>query len=1147
MPRPIPPDVTPPAILGACGCGCEGEQCRIDTDSIGYTTTTPASGESQTLTVENRDAEIPCGKDYYHWSCNKGSFNQETGLSVIYTAPASGSATIYLHAKCPDHPETWEGILVDTLTITVGDCNCGPFHTILLDGHHSLWGPMEVDARAEPYPLTISGKDPTLPCDLEYGWRWGWFKDSYVSPIAGASANFYAPTGGDEGTIHLRCKGLNVDSLDVVVKDPDSCACTGNEEINGDTRITFGNEKTYTIDNVSPTDPCDIRYTWTITSDDIDLFAELSFKDNIATGQEVTIKHQGSHSGTFTIHLRCKAIEYDTLDVDVTDCSCTNDEEIIGNEHIQPNRAMDLSLSGKHGTFPCDMEYEWRVNPAYNPGGECYIQGVGAGNEAVFVSGVTFGLAVVEVRCKLGNWGDSGVLSIWIADCMCYTDDITPSGPLDLGKNSSVFLQVNPNTDHPDLPCDEDYEWEVDSGPADCYVLPSYGWDTRFYSAETVGTAVVTLYCKRDENPGYRDSVTINITVCCGKAHIEGPTKIGSEGYGIFEVVPNPGKSLCPGYYYTWEIRQTNTDAYLADSTGIEATLVAGKDKETITLDLYCDGAPEDDFTVVVGCGSVGIVVNPNDVVRYWHSVPWFRRSKSLRLSLAGPYGTCTPSRYSWSENHESAYISGTGTSVTLQGGGCAGNGVVTVRLDGSVESTLEFYTYGGYDVVIVGWAHRGNGMIDIWMQVKLEGTSTYVTNLSQGAFDVYLNSNPASIYEFTRPTGGYMSASIMMDFSGSMVSDIALAKAAACAFVDNMTGSDEANVIKFGGLRQGSTGCTWSVKSPWGTNKTTLKSDINYNDPVTGYTPIYNVVYQRASDVTTRDGNICMGLLYTDGADTCSDKTLSQAIDRFNQQKSQTGANHNAVMTIVGLGSEVPKSEMTQLATLTGGQYYHVINTAQMGDLFEALAKQKNCYHVRVGSPYTSGSIEVRAEYTSGCDKSGYATTDYEIEYSGDPWNTRTYACTSVSCNCGVQSDCSKACDGAWSTGSGNYAATACMLNEGVRFTFGGLSSLSYSSIVQVTWRVKMSTPRCFRDYYFAIGGGGSPGSPTTVPYYIPARTDSSPTEYYVVRETKTGGGALTRTDCMYLNVYKTNDYFHPDLSNLNVWEASVTVGYTI
>jgi len=83
--------------------------------SIGYYTDQINPGDTLGLTVENADKS--CGGENYTWekSAGGGSLSAETGLDVIYTAPADG-------ADCPGNTTITlycGGEVVDTLVITI--------------------------------------------------------------------------------------------------------------------------------------------------------------------------------------------------------------------------------------------------------------------------------------------------------------------------------------------------------------------------------------------------------------------------------------------------------------------------------------------------------------------------------------------------------------------------------------------------------------------------------------------------------------------------------------------------------------------------------------------------------------------------------------------------------------------------------------------------------------------------------------------------------------------------------------------------------------------------------------------------------------------------------------------------------------------
>jgi len=122
---PLPLGIGPGWLLSGRGFGSRwsgaGIDCCLDKDSpllyvhIGYYTSSIDAGETLGLTVEG--AHELCGGENYEWIevNGVGSLDAETGLSVIYTAPATGH-------NCPGNAEiqlVCGGEVVDTLVVTI--------------------------------------------------------------------------------------------------------------------------------------------------------------------------------------------------------------------------------------------------------------------------------------------------------------------------------------------------------------------------------------------------------------------------------------------------------------------------------------------------------------------------------------------------------------------------------------------------------------------------------------------------------------------------------------------------------------------------------------------------------------------------------------------------------------------------------------------------------------------------------------------------------------------------------------------------------------------------------------------------------------------------------------------------------------------
>lgn len=122
---PLPLGFGPGWMLSGRGFGYSwawlGIDCCLDVDdpekyvTIGYFTSEISEGETLGLTVEQ--AREDCDGENYEWIevNDVGSLSAESGLDVIYTAPATG-------ANCPGNAEIWlscGGEVVDTLIVTI--------------------------------------------------------------------------------------------------------------------------------------------------------------------------------------------------------------------------------------------------------------------------------------------------------------------------------------------------------------------------------------------------------------------------------------------------------------------------------------------------------------------------------------------------------------------------------------------------------------------------------------------------------------------------------------------------------------------------------------------------------------------------------------------------------------------------------------------------------------------------------------------------------------------------------------------------------------------------------------------------------------------------------------------------------------------
>lgn len=611
MPRPIPADVTPPVIFGIAGCGgCEGVQCKGGEETIGGDPSlelTMSAGDQQTLTVEDLDSDLPCDGDFFEWIVSNGTIDNGdggiTGLSVVYTAPdTADTITVTLYVRHPDHEGIWQGIECDSIEIEVGDsCVCTGIELIEVNGEI---GNAVVD-KGSSATLTIRNKDLFDPCNNSYTW-YRTHINSYISPTLGSLVTFVASATVETGIVSLYCGGnpTPVDQITIDVVDPSTCNCSGVETIWGDTdngRFEPGGSVVVEVHNRAVVDPCDLEYTWTITSSVSGLAAALSFPGG-NVGWQVTIFHDGvGPTGLFEVHLFCKGIEVSNSPATllVAPCYCSGVEHLNTNAPSQVGFDVQGNITilnnGLHPQHPCDGDeddaYVWSLGPT-TPNDVTLL--VDVGNPCTILSGFTEGTISLQIHC---HGVLQGVVSIDIVDCQCsdeyiVEDGTTDQGPFTMFINTSIHLRAT--SKDPANPCShDDYDWIFGGGSPHGYFVPGTGiGDEIYFHAQTAGQQTIGVRCKGVQT----DTCIINIqdTVNCGGEWIQ-PSTTNYEGYTGGVVTFSAQDAQAEAAAYTWHL----LDTYSADphtrspSSGYSTVVTLGPNylcNHPIIMELRCDG-----------------------------------------------------------------------------------------------------------------------------------------------------------------------------------------------------------------------------------------------------------------------------------------------------------------------------------------------------------------------------------------------------------------------------------------------------------------------------------------------------------------------------------------------------------------------------
>ncbi|MGH7601446.1 MAG: VWA domain-containing protein, partial [bacterium] len=178
-------------------------------------------------------------------------------------------------------------------------------------------------------------------------------------------------------------------------------------------------------------------------------------------------------------------------------------------------------------------------------------------------------------------------------------------------------------------------------------------------------------------------------------------------------------------------------------------------------------------------------------------------------------------------------------------------------------------------------------------------------------------------------------STMLVMDVSGSMIEELADAKAGNLAFLDQLRPIDRAGIIQFCGF----------IKEllPFTTDKAPLKTNIAVADTCPA-TAIYDAL-MTAVQATKRENYRRAIILYTDGFDNASVITKQAVID--------SAQFYNLPIFTIALGGGTDTQALQDIAANTGGLFFATENAIDFISIYKQLAVLIQNYYVMAhGSP---------------------------------------------------------------------------------------------------------------------------------------------------------------------------------------------------
>ena len=250
---------------------------------------------------------------------------------------------------------------------------------------------------------------------------------------------------------------------------------------------------------------------------------------------------------------------------------------------------------------------------------------------------------------------------------------------------------------------------------------------------------------------------------------------------------------------------------------------------------------------------------------------------------------------------------------------------------------------------------------VTVYLSV-LDGSGQPVLGLTEGDFSISEDDVSPNVTGFIAAGNQPVTAVMLIDHSGSMEDNRKMADAitAALTFLDNLQdGRDRLGVVAFddtfttlGSLRL----MNGNIRSDLRSRIRALTAD--------GGTAYYDAVY-RAVDMLSGTAGRKVVLALTDGMDQSSSRSMYTVIEY--------AQDHNVVLYTIGLGADVDRGTLQQMARETGGQYHEEPSSSDLAQLYAELARSlQNEYALTYTSPTprldgTTRQVKVTAQLPAG------------------------------------------------------------------------------------------------------------------------------------------------------------------------------------
>jgi Ca-activated chloride channel family protein len=241
-------------------------------------------------------------------------------------------------------------------------------------------------------------------------------------------------------------------------------------------------------------------------------------------------------------------------------------------------------------------------------------------------------------------------------------------------------------------------------------------------------------------------------------------------------------------------------------------------------------------------------------------------------------------------------------------------------------------------------------------LSTVIDGQGRLIPNLEQEEFTILDNGKPQEISFFQNETQPF-TVVVMLDFSASMTANLDLLKAATEQFILRMLPDDKGQVGAFSDKIEFSGKFTSDRDDLIGALK-----DLQFGNP----TRLYDAIDASIDMMEDVQGRRKIVLVFTDGDDTASRRGQGDVLQKAKAKE--------VMIYAIGLESEFfngvrlqrtrPDRGLRKLADETGGGYFELKDTDELGPTFTRVAQELHSQYLLGFEPQTDGKvhkIEVR------------------------------------------------------------------------------------------------------------------------------------------------------------------------------------------